>query len=38
MFILLVCFKILQTAQKITGMDISAFLKAGAEIDSKSEK
>ena len=38
LFILIVCFKILQTAEKITGNDISNFLKGGAEIDAKTEK
>ena len=34
-FILMMCFKILTTAQKITGLDISLFLKSGAALDIK---
>lgn len=37
-FILMMCFKILQTAQKITGNDVSMFLKSGASLDIKTEK
>lgn len=37
-FILMICFKILQTAGKITGNDVSQFLKAGNSLDSRSEK
>lgn len=29
-FLLMICFKILLTAKKLTGNDIGAFLKAGA--------
>lgn len=37
-FILMMCFKILQTAQKITANDVSIFLKAGAALDIKTER
>lgn len=37
-FILMICFKLLTTAEKITNNDISLLLKAGASIDAKSEK
>lgn len=29
-FMLMICFKILITAKKLTGTDVGAFLKAGA--------
>lgn len=32
------CFKILQTAGKLNGIDISLFLKAGAALDLKTER
>lgn len=38
MFILMMCFKILVTALKITGNDISLFLKSGSALDQKSER
>lgn len=31
----MMCFKILSTAEKINGNDISMFLKAGAALDIK---
>lgn len=34
-FLLMICFKILLTAKKLTGNDIGAFLKAGAGEDIK---
>ena len=37
-FILMMCFKILQTAMKITGLDVSIFLKSGAALDIKNER
>ncbi len=37
-FILMVCFKIRQTDDKITSNDISLFLKAGAALDVKAER
>lgn len=37
-FILMVCFKIRQTDQKISGNDISLFLKAGSALDVKAER
>lgn len=32
------CFKVLVTAGKITNDDVGVFLKAGADLDSRSEK
>jgi len=37
-FILMMCFKILQTAGKLNGNDISLFLKSGASLDIKTER
>lgn len=37
-FILMMCFKILQTAQKISGNDVSMFLKSGAALDIKTAR
>jgi len=37
-FMLMMCFKIQTTAQKINSMDIGIFLKAGASLDVKQEK
>lgn len=37
-FVLMICFKIMQTAGKIGPSDISAFLKAGDSLDLKSER
>lgn len=37
-FILMVCFKILQTSEKVSSNDISLFLKSGAALDSKTER
>jgi dynein heavy chain len=37
-FILMVSFKIMVTAQKITNADVSIFLKGGAAMDSKTER
>ena len=37
-FILMMCFKILVTANKITNSDISMFLKMGASLDAKGER
>lgn len=34
----MMCFKILQTANKITAMDVSIFLKSGADLDVKTER
>lgn len=34
-FILMMCFKIMLTAMKITGADLSIFLKSGAALDIK---
>jgi len=35
---LVMCFKILVTAQKITNEDVGIFLKAGADLDARSER
>jgi len=37
-FILMMCFKIMTTAKKITGQDVSIFLKSGAALDLKTER
>jgi dynein heavy chain len=37
-FVLMVCFKIMQTANKISAADISCFLKSGASLDLRSER
>jgi dynein heavy chain, axonemal len=37
-FVLMICFKILTTAQKLNGGDISIFLKGGAALDSRTER
>lgn len=34
----MMCFKILTTAQKVTGNDVSVFLKSGAALDIKTER
>lgn len=34
----MMCFKILQTAQKINGLDVSMFLKSGAALDIRTER
>ena len=34
----MVCFKILLTAGKINGNDVSIFLKSGASLDIKTER
>ena len=37
-FLLMICFKILITAKKLTGLDVGAFLKAGAGEDIKTAR
>lgn len=37
-FLLMICFKILITAKKLTGGDVGAFLKAGAGEDIKTAR
>ncbi len=37
-YILMICFKLLVTAEKITNADVNVFLKGGASLDIKSEK
>lgn len=37
-YILMICFKILTTAEKITNGDVNIFLKGGASLDAKSER
>lgn len=37
-FLLMICFKILITAKKLTGADVGAFLKAGAGEDIKTAR
>lgn len=38
MFILMVCMKILVTAQKLTVADVGFFLKAGGGLDERAER
>jgi dynein heavy chain len=37
-YILMICFKIMITAEKITNADVNIFLKGGASLDAKSER
>jgi len=37
-YILMICFKIMITAEKITNSDVNIFLKGGASLDAKSER
>lgn len=37
-YILMICFKILTTAEKLNNADVAIFLKGGASLDIKSER